>query len=283
MRCLQELHMGFIFQDPSECNVSVVREFYANWKPDARYHFVIVRGVEVPLKPSAINQILGTADAPSDVLMGINISPLYQQIRHALCGAQSTAKWIRHGHRGYHQSYPYAHMNREARVWLKIFMNCLIPGLHFTEVMRDRVCLVYALMKDLPINVGAVIKSAMRKARVHRGRRYTFGGLITNLCRRAGVPNESVDYMAPLFTAPLDVTNTKGPENMHGPTLTTTEHNWRDEMIMARMVKSIEERAKKGHLVRGRKIEDEVSEKKCQEAGEHTTREHLRIAEPKCV
>uniref|UniRef100_M1DET2 Putative plant transposon protein domain-containing protein n=1 Tax=Solanum tuberosum TaxID=4113 RepID=M1DET2_SOLTU len=58
-RCLQELHMGFIFQDPSECNVSVVQEFYANWKPDARSHIVIVRGMEVPLTPSAINQILG--------------------------------------------------------------------------------------------------------------------------------------------------------------------------------------------------------------------------------
>jgi len=126
-------------------------------------------------------------------------------------------------------------MNRKARVWLKIIMNCFIPGLHYTEVTRDRVCLVYALMKDVPISIGAVLKSAMRKARVHRGRRYVFGGLITNLCRRAGLPNESVDYMAPLFTTPLDVTKTKGPENMHGPTLTTAERNMRDDLIIARM------------------------------------------------
>ncbi|KAH0715230.1 hypothetical protein KY284_008135 [Solanum tuberosum] len=133
MRRLQQLHMGFIFQDPSECNVSVVWEFYANWKPDARSHFVTVRGVEVPLTPVALNQLLGTIDAPSDVLTGINNSPLYQQIRHALYVVQSTAKWIQHRHRGYHQAYPYAHMNREAQ--------------------------------DLPINVGAVLKLAMRKAR----------------------------------------------------------------------------------------------------------------------
>ncbi|KAH0768966.1 hypothetical protein KY290_012947 [Solanum tuberosum] len=86
MRLLQELYMGFIFQDPSECNISVVREFYANWKPDALSHFVTVRGMEVPLTPSAINQILGIADASFDVLTGINISPPCQQIRHALCG-----------------------------------------------------------------------------------------------------------------------------------------------------------------------------------------------------
>ncbi|KAG5611121.1 hypothetical protein H5410_022402 [Solanum commersonii] len=220
MRRLQDLRMGFIFQDPTECNISMVQEFYVNWKPDARSHFVTVHGVEVLLIPSTINQILGTANAPSDVLTGLNINPPYQQIRHTLCGAQSTTKFIRHGHRGYHQSYPYAHMNREARVWLKIVMNCFIPGLHYTEVTRDRICLVYALMKNVPINIRAVLKLVMRKARTSR---------------RAGVPDESVDYMAPLFTAPLDVTKTKGPENMHGSTLTTAERNRKDDLITAHM------------------------------------------------
>ncbi|KAH0695893.1 hypothetical protein KY289_013375 [Solanum tuberosum] len=147
----------------------------------------------------------------------------------------STTKWIRHEHCGYHQTYPYAHINQEARAWLKIVKNCLIPGLHFTEVTQDRVCLVHALMKDVPINVGAVLKSTMRKARVHNGRRYAFGGLITSLCRTEGVPEESVDYIAPLFTTPLDVTKTKGPKNAHGATLTTTERNKRDDLIMAHM------------------------------------------------
>ncbi|KAH0709834.1 hypothetical protein KY284_011261 [Solanum tuberosum] len=83
-------------------------------------------------------------------------------------------------------------------------MNYMILGLHFIEVTSDLVCLVHALMKDLPINIGAV---------------------------RAGVPEESVDYMAPMLTTPIDVTKTKGPENVHDPTLTTTEHNRRDDLI----------------------------------------------------
>ncbi|KAG5586873.1 hypothetical protein H5410_047307 [Solanum commersonii] len=53
--------------------------------------------------------------------------------------------------------------------------------LYFIEVTGDRMCLVYALIKDLPINVGTVLKSPMWKARVHRGRSYPFGGLITIL------------------------------------------------------------------------------------------------------
>ncbi|KAG5570515.1 hypothetical protein H5410_060281 [Solanum commersonii] len=69
-----------VLENPSEGNDSVVREFYANWKPDARSYFVIMRGVEVPQTPGSLNQILGTTYAPSDVLTWINISPLYQQI-----------------------------------------------------------------------------------------------------------------------------------------------------------------------------------------------------------
>ncbi|KAG5610947.1 hypothetical protein H5410_022228 [Solanum commersonii] len=112
--------------DPLECNLSVVQEFYPNWKPDAHSHFVTVRGMEISLTPSVINQVLGTTEAHFDILTGLNISPPYQQIRHTLC------------------------------------------GLHFIEVTRDRVCLAYALMKDLSINVGAVLKSSMQKANVHR-------------------------------------------------------------------------------------------------------------------
>ena len=146
---------------------------------DARSHYVTVRGVEVPLTPTVLNQLLGTVDAAYDALMGINFSPPYQVIRHTSCGAQSTTKWIRHGHRGYHQSYRYAYMNREDRVWLKIVMKCLIPRLHFTEVTCDRVFLVYALMTRLSINIGAVLKLTMRKVRFPRERMYAFGELIT--------------------------------------------------------------------------------------------------------
>uniref|UniRef100_M1DRA7 Uncharacterized protein n=1 Tax=Solanum tuberosum TaxID=4113 RepID=M1DRA7_SOLTU len=93
-------------------------------------------------------------------------------------------------------------------------MNCLIPRLHYTDNNRDRVCLVYALMTPTELNIGAVLKSAMRKAR----------------CTK-----ESLDYMAPLFPAPIDISKTKGSDNEFIPTLTTAEHHRRDELIMARM------------------------------------------------
>uniref|UniRef100_M1D9Y7 Uncharacterized protein n=1 Tax=Solanum tuberosum TaxID=4113 RepID=M1D9Y7_SOLTU len=75
----------------------------------------------------------------------------------------------------------------------------------------------------------------MRKARVHKGHRYGFGGLITKMCRAVGVPEENLDYIAPPFLAPVDITRTKVPDTEFGPTLTTAERHRRDELIMARM------------------------------------------------
>ncbi|KAG5580476.1 hypothetical protein H5410_051103 [Solanum commersonii] len=253
MRRLQELHMGFIFQDPTNCNVSVVREFYANWKPDARSHFVTVHSVE------------GNADAPSDVLTGLNISPPYQKIRYTMCGAQSTAKWIRHGHGGYHQSYPYAHMNRKARVWLKIIMNYLIPGLHFTEVTMDRVCLVYALMKDVPINIGPVLRSAMRKAKVHQGRR--------NGCSSS--TEEQLDEIASRY--PLN----EHVEALLGLWPTFLEPVWDDVPTDEGKRQTMSDNEFECDAEEGQKIEAEVVKENGQEVGKYTRREHLRIAELK--
>lgn len=56
-------------------------------------------------------------------------------------------------------------MNREARVWLKIVCNYLILGKYVTDVTRDRVCLVNALMQDVEINVGAIIKPSMKNGK----------------------------------------------------------------------------------------------------------------------
>uniref|UniRef100_M1DXZ7 Uncharacterized protein n=1 Tax=Solanum tuberosum TaxID=4113 RepID=M1DXZ7_SOLTU len=90
-------------------------------------------------------------------------------------------------------------------------------------------------MTATELNIGAVMKSAIRKARVHKGHMYAFGGLIIGMCRAAGVPEENVDYMAPLFAALVDITRTKGPDTEFGQTLTTIERHRRDELIMARI------------------------------------------------
>ncbi|KAG5570908.1 hypothetical protein H5410_060674 [Solanum commersonii] len=123
-----------------------------------------VRGVNVTITPAILNNIVGSSP---------DVDPL------------SMVQWTKHNGKKYHQSLPYAHMLREVRVWLKNVIKCLIPGLHYMDITRDRICLVYALMTAIELNIGAVLKLAMQKTRVYKRRMYAFGCLITRLCRAA--------------------------------------------------------------------------------------------------
>ncbi|MCD9644456.1 hypothetical protein HAX54_032672 [Datura stramonium] len=53
-------------------------------------------------------------------------------------------------------------MSREARAWLKIVSACLVPRKCVTHVTRERVCLVYAFMTRMQVNVGEIIKDVLR-------------------------------------------------------------------------------------------------------------------------
>ena len=108
----------------------------------------------------------------------------------------------------------------------------LIPWLHYTDITSDAMCLVYALMVGTGHNIGAIVKSVMRKDQVHKGTMYDFDGLITQRCHSAGVREENIDYIAPLYVTPVNITHTKGPKTKFGPTLTIAEHHKREELIM---------------------------------------------------
>lgn len=114
-----------------------------------------------------------------------------------------TAKWILHAYKGYHLAFPFTHMNRETRVWVNIMTHSFFWGQHFTDVTRDRVCLVYALMTGMEINFGTILRSAIRKMKMHKGHKYALGGLITKLCCLIGVPIEEAGYCHALRCPPV--------------------------------------------------------------------------------
>ncbi|KAG5630283.1 hypothetical protein H5410_002000, partial [Solanum commersonii] len=69
LRRKRELRMDFIFAKLEES------------------HFVTVRGVNVPITPAGMNDILGTPKDKDPLgLTGLNIRSPYQSIRHTLCG-----------------------------------------------------------------------------------------------------------------------------------------------------------------------------------------------------
>ncbi|KAH0712096.1 hypothetical protein KY289_008055 [Solanum tuberosum] len=122
--------------------------------------------------------------------------PPYRDIRHTLFGVESMARWERCKDTGKHNTLHFANFNQVARVWLKIVCRVLLPTKHLTEVARDRVVLVYMLMKGMPINVG-------------------------------GIEEEVVDLTIafhPYLTGKLvDVTRTKALDTSHGPVLSAQE------------------------------------------------------------
>ncbi|KAG5615718.1 hypothetical protein H5410_015542 [Solanum commersonii] len=144
-----------------------------------------------------LNDIFGTVDDTYPlVLKGLNIHPPYQAFRHTLYGPQSM------GGSGLIEDH-----HKLLDSWVALL-----------GITRDKVCLVYALMTNTELNIGAVLKSAMRKARVHRGKRYAFGGLITHFCRSV-----------------VDITKRNGHDNEFGSTLIIAESHQCDEMIMDHM------------------------------------------------
>uniref|UniRef100_M1CNG2 Uncharacterized protein n=1 Tax=Solanum tuberosum TaxID=4113 RepID=M1CNG2_SOLTU len=52
--------MEFIFAKPTECNLHLVREFYANCELEARSHIVKVWDTNVTLAPLLLNELLRT-------------------------------------------------------------------------------------------------------------------------------------------------------------------------------------------------------------------------------
>lgn len=63
-----------------------------------------------------------------------------------------------------------------------------------THITRDWVCLAYALMAEEAINVGAMLKSTMKKARLQKDLTYSFGGLMNSFLRSLDVEKEVTDY-----------------------------------------------------------------------------------------
>ncbi|KAH0661654.1 hypothetical protein KY284_026585 [Solanum tuberosum] len=238
-RTVLELGLRFIFDHPGDCNLSLVREFNANWLTETKYKIFPIRSKDVKFNATILNEFLGTSNCDSDDFNTLKDKPPYRDIQHTLCGVESTARWERSKDIGRHNTLHFSNFNQIARVWLKIVCSVLLPLKHLTEVTRDRVVLVYMLMKGMPINVGAILRQNMMKFRNNMRWRFCYGGLITHFLRAQCIGEEVVDltiaFHSDLTGKLVDVTRTKAIDTSHGPVLSTQERQARDDSFMARM------------------------------------------------
>ncbi|KAH0761116.1 hypothetical protein KY290_017189 [Solanum tuberosum] len=210
---VNDLGLRFIFENLGDCNLTLVRKFYANWLTETKYKTVPIRGKDVRFSARILNELLGTPNCDPDEFNGLKDKPPYRDIRHTLCGVDSTARWEWSKDTGRHNTLHFANFNQVARVWLKIVCTVLLPAKHLTEVTRDRVVLAYMLMKGIPINVGSIVSE--------------------------GIEEEVVDMTVayhPDLTGKLgDVTHTKALDPSDGTVLSAQERQARDDSVMARM------------------------------------------------
>lgn len=70
---------------------------------------------------------------------------------------------------------------------------------HFEVILHkhlshDRVCLVYAHMTDIPINIGTVICTSICNARLQKKVRFNFGGFLTIFLQANDIKKDPADH-----------------------------------------------------------------------------------------
>ncbi|MCD9644495.1 hypothetical protein HAX54_032720, partial [Datura stramonium] len=83
---LRELGVGYIFAEPEECNITLVREFYAKWDTSfGESTKVKIRGQVVQFTYKRFNAFLGKPVVDHSEYFVLLERPPYHDIHHTLC------------------------------------------------------------------------------------------------------------------------------------------------------------------------------------------------------
>ena len=172
-------------QPPRPAATSVVREFYANLASHV-VKKVRVRGVLVDFNAQSINQFYNLDLVPLEPFDRLYERPNYPEVLWVLTNGRGEWKLNREGHAVHFKA---KHLAYIPKVWHHFITSHLIPTTNVCEMTVKRALLNYAIIQDIPFDVGQVIEDAIlhnRDAKMNL--RHPF--LIYGLCKRAGVPLE---------------------------------------------------------------------------------------------
>ncbi|KAH0644731.1 hypothetical protein KY284_032615 [Solanum tuberosum] len=131
---VNELGLRFIFENLGDCNLTLVREFYANWLTETKYKTVPIRGKDVKFSARILNELLGTPNCDHDEFNNLKDKLSYRDIRHALCGVDLTARWEQSKDTGRHNTLNFANFNQATRKQFEV--EILLRGL-ITRFLRE--------------------------------------------------------------------------------------------------------------------------------------------------
>ena len=170
-------------QPPRPAAMSVVREFYANLASHVLKK-VRVRGVLVDFSAESINSFYGLEHIPPGPFDQLREHPDYPEVIRVL--TKGRGEW-RINSVGHAVNFKAKHLAYIPKVWHHFITSCLIPTTNVCEVTAQRSLLNFAIIQDIPFDVGQVIEDAIlhnRDAKMNLGHPF----LIFGLCKQAGVP-----------------------------------------------------------------------------------------------
>ena len=170
-------------QPPHLVAMSVVREFYANLASHV-IKKVRVRGVLVEFSAESINRYYNLDHVPSEPFDRLYQRPDYPEVIRVLTNGRGEWKLNSEGHAVHFKA---KHLAYIPKVWHHFITSRLIPTTNMCEVTAKRALLNYAIIHDIPFDVGQVIEDAIlhnRDAKMNLGHLF----LIYDLWKRAEVP-----------------------------------------------------------------------------------------------
>ena len=170
-------------QSPRPAATSVVWEFYANLASHV-VKKVRVRGVLVDFSTKSINQFYNLDPVPLEPFDRLHERLDYPEVLWVLTNGQGAWKLNSEGQAVHFQA---KHLAYIPKVWHHFIMSRLIPTTNLCEVTAKRALLNYAIIQDIPFDVGLVIEDAIlhnRDAKMNLGHPF----LIYGLYKQVGVP-----------------------------------------------------------------------------------------------
>ena len=200
-------------QPPRPAAMSVVREFYANLASHVLKK-VRVRGVLVDFSAESINSYYGLEHIPPGPFDQLREHPDYPEVIRVLTNGRG--EW-RINSSGHAVNFKAKHLAYIPKVWHHFITSRLIPTTNVCEVTAQRSLLNYAILQDIPFDVGQVIEDAIlhnRDAKMNLGHPF----LIFGLCKQAGVPlddNEAWLHPIKAISVKRDTPGVPQPEGVY--------------------------------------------------------------------
>ena len=172
-------------QPPHSASTSVVQEFYANLASHV-IKKVRVCGVLVDFSAQSINQFYNLDPVPHEHFDRLYKRPDYPKVIRVLTNGRGEWKLNSEGHAVHFKA---KHLVYIPKVWHYFITSRLILTTNVCEVTAKRALLNYAIIQDIPFDVGQVIEDAFlhnRDTKINLGHLF----LIYGLCKCSGVPLE---------------------------------------------------------------------------------------------